>query len=146
MLDIDTAIKTALKAKDAMALAAYRALKTKIMVKLTEAGRKGHKPLSEEELHALLRREIKECNESNEFLDPASEAYRTNAGIIAILDAHLPKLLSAAEADALIRQVIAQTCAAGPKDLGQVMKALRDSGRPLDMKTVSARVKDLLAG
>ena len=146
MLDIDAAIKTALKSRDATALAAWRALKTKVMVKLTEAGREGHKPLSDEELHTLLRREIKERHESNEFLDPAGETYRTNAGIIAILDAHLPKLLSPEEADALIRRVIAATGAAGSKDLGQVMKALRDSGRPLDMKAVSARVRELLAG
>ncbi|MBI3992773.1 MAG: GatB/YqeY domain-containing protein [Candidatus Lambdaproteobacteria bacterium] len=146
MLDLDAAIKTALKSKDATALAAYRALKTKVMVKLTEAGREGHRPLSDEELHALLRKEIKERHESNEFLDPAGETYRTNAGIVAILDAHLPKLLSAEQADALIRQVIAATGAAGPRDLGNVMKALRDSGQPLDMKAVSTRVKELLAG
>ncbi len=144
MLDIDAAIRNALKTKDQVALAAYRALKTKVMVKLTEAGRGSNKPLSDEELHALLRREIKERNESNEFLDAAGAEFRTNQQIIDILESHLPRTLGAAEADALIRQVIADTGASGPKDMGHVMKALRDSGKALDMKTVSARVKELL--
>src|SRR3989304_2945938 len=125
MIDIDTQIKTALKAKDARALRAWRSVKAKIGLKLTEAGRESGKPLGEEEQQALVKKEIKERQESNEFLKPGDAKFEENAGIIAILEAHLPKALGAAETDALIDKAIAETGAAGPKDMGKVMAALK---------------------
>lgn len=145
MIDIDAAIKDALKQKNPVALQAFRALKTKALVKLTEAGREGHKPLSEEEFQALLRREIKERTEANAYLKPDNPAHGENQGIIDVLSELLPARLSEAELEALIRQVIADTGAAGPQDMGNVMKALRESGRPIDMGAAAARVKALLA-
>ena len=139
MLDIDAHIRQSLKAKDPAALTAYRAVKAKINLKLTEAGRGHDKPLSEPELLALVQREIKERTESNEFLTPERADYRENARIIAVLSAHLPKALSGAELDAAVRKAIAEAGAAGPKDLGKVMAALRQVPG-VDMASASARV------
>ena len=144
MIDIDTQIKTALKAKDALALMAWRSVKAKIVLKLTEAGRESGKPLGEEEQQALVKKEIKERQESNEFLKPGDAKFEENAGIIAILEAHLPKALGAAETDALIDKAIAETGAAGPKDMGKVMAALKQSGAALDMAAASAKVRERL--
>jgi hypothetical protein len=145
MIDLDAAIKDALKQKNQVALHAFRALKTKALVKLTEAGREGHKPLSEEEFQALVRRELKERAEANEYLKPDSPAHGENQGIIDVLSEFLPAQLSEAELEALIQQIIADTGAAGPQDMGNVMKALRESGQPIDMGAASARVKALLS-
>jgi hypothetical protein len=144
MIDIETQIKTALKGKDPTGLTAWRSVKAKVNLKLTEAGRDG-KPLAEDEQQALVRKEIKERQESNEFLKPGDAAYEENARIIAILEAHLPRTLGEAETEALVAKVIADTGAAGPKDMGKVMAALKASGAALDMSAASAKVKAALA-
>jgi len=144
MINVDNEIKNALKAKDAVALAAYRALKTKVMVKLTEAGRESGKALTEEEMVACAKREIKERQESNEYL-PAEDPKRTeNEGIIAILEGLLPEQLSPEAMEEAIQQVFSKVKPEGPKDIGKVMGALR-AVEGLDMGVASARVKALLA-
>jgi len=143
MLDVDAAIRKALKEKDHAALVGYRALKAKVNIKLTEAGRGADKPLTEAELLALIQREVKERQESNEFLTPDRADYQENARIIEVLQAHLPKALSAEETEAAVRKAIADSGAAGPKDMGKVMAALRQV-QGVDMSTASARVKALL--
>ncbi|MBI4083735.1 MAG: GatB/YqeY domain-containing protein [Candidatus Lambdaproteobacteria bacterium] len=144
MLDVEAAIKTALRAKDTVALTAYRAVKAKMLLKLTEAGRAQGQPLGEEELAALIRREIRERQESNEFLKPEQPEHAVNSRIIATLEQHLPRQLSAEETDGLIRQVIGEVGAAGPRDMGKVMAALKAKGAHIDMARASARVKELL--
>ena len=143
--NVDEAIKKAMKEKNASALAAYRSLKTKILNKLTEAGRGQDKPLSDEELVALVKREVKERQEANEFLDASRPEHQENRQIIAVLETLLPAQMSAEAMEAAIRKVIADTGAAGPQDLGKVMGALKKVPG-LDMGAASARVKALLTG
>jgi uncharacterized protein YqeY len=66
---------------------------------------------------------------------------------IGVLQEFLPAQLSAAELGELIEQVVAETKAAGPKDMGAVMKVLKEkvAGRA-DGKTLSDAVKSRLAG
>ena len=143
--NVDEAIKKAMKERNPSALAAYRSLKTKILNKLTEAGRGHDKPLSDEELVALVKREVKERQEANEFLDASRPEYQENASIIAVLETLLPAQLSPEAMEAAIKKVIADTGAAGPQDFGKVMGALKKiSG--LDMGAASARAKALLTG
>jgi hypothetical protein len=144
MLDIDAQIRQSLKAKDHPALTGWRAVKAKIALKLTEAGRGTDKPLTEPELLALIQRELKERAESNEFLKPEHPDYQENARIIAVLGAHLPAAVEGEALEAAIRKAIAASGAAGPKDMGKVMAALREVPG-IDMKAASARVKELLA-
>jgi hypothetical protein len=103
------------------------------------------KPLTEPELTALIQREIKERNESNEFLKPERPEYQENARIVAVLSAHLPRALEGEALEAAVRKAIAESQAAGPKDMGKVMAALRQMPG-VDMGTASARVKALLQG
>ena len=147
MIDLDAAIKTAMLGKNQIALTAYRALKTKAGVKLSEAGRAedAKDVLSEEEMTALVRREIKERQESNEYLDQSHPDYAVNAGIIAELEQHLPAAMSAEDTEAAIQQAIAQVQPQGPKEMGKVMGALKQSAPGIDMGAASARVKELLA-
>lgn len=146
MFDLDDAIKQAMRSKDHAVLTAYRALKTKAAVKLAEPGRTGDRhQLTEEELNALLRKEIKERQESNEFLDPANPAFVENRTIIATLEAHLPAALSPEETAALIDKVFADVQPEGPRDMGKVMAALRQASPALDMGAASAQVKERLA-
>jgi uncharacterized protein YqeY len=64
-----------------------------------------------------------------------------------LLKAYLPQPLDAAELDALITRVIADTGAASMKDMGRVMAALRSEAQGrVDFGQVGERVKALLAG
>ncbi len=146
LIDLDAAIKRAMLAREQPALTAYRAVKTKAAVKLSEAGRgEDRRELSEAEMTALLRKEIKERQESNEFLAPSHADYGVNQAIIATLETHLPAALSAEETDALVDRVFAEVQPAGPKEMGKVMAALRQADAGLDMGAVSAKVKERLA-
>lgn len=144
MLDIDAEIKSALKSQNRAALAAYRALKTKVMVKMTEAGRESGTPLTEEELQGCAKREIKERKESNEFLKPGDAKLEENLGICAVLEKLLPAALSPEEAEAAIQKILSEVNPSGPQEMGKVMGALKKV-EGLDMGKASARVKELLA-
>ena len=143
MFDVDAAIKTAIKAQDKDPLAGYRSLKTRIGAKLTEAGR-GDKPLAEDELEALIRREVKERGESNEYYQPGQGDYDKNARIIEMMEGLLPKALSAEATAAAVNKAIADSGAAGTREMGKVMGALKQIAG-LDMKAASAQVREALA-
>jgi len=66
---------------------------------------------------------------------------------IGVLQEFLPAQLSPAELNALVEQAVAETKAAGPKDMGAVMKLLKEraAGRA-DGKTLSDAVRARLAG
>ena len=69
------------------------------------------------------------------------------AAEIAVLEAYLPKALSGAEVESLVREAIGTTGAKSPADMGRVMKELmpKVAGRA-DGKTVNEIVRRLLAG
>lgn len=143
MLDVDAEIRKALKGKHHAALIGYRSVKAKIDAKRTEAGRGEDKALSEEEVLAVIAREIKERKEANEYLDESRPEHQENARIASLLEAYLPARLSPGEQEAAIQSAIAGAQAAGPRDMGKVMGALRQV-QGLDMGSASARVKELL--
>ena len=144
MIDIDTELRAAMKRRDSLAVSAYRAVKAKAGLKLTEAGR-GGEPVSENEWMAIIRREIKERKESNEYRDPGAADYVADQGIVELLEKHLPRRPTPEETDALIDKVVAKIQPAGPKDMGKVMAALRHEQPGLDMALASAKVKQRLA-
>ena len=62
-----------------------------------------------------------------------------------LISTYLPTELSEAELDQMVADAIAQTGASGPKDMGQVMKAvMAASGGRADGKRASARVREAL--
>jgi uncharacterized protein len=105
--------------------------------------------LTEDELLAVLNREVKQRRES-------IEAYRSGGredlatreeAEMAILSEYLPAPLTDEQLDALVGEGIAATGSATPRDLGKVMGWLapRTRGRA-DGKVVSAKVAAALAG
>ena len=95
----------------------------------------------------LIQKEVKNRRES---LDEARKASRAdlieaNEAEIKVLEAFLPESMPAEELRALVQAAISETGAAGPADMGKVMKTVmpKVAGRaPNDM--VSAAVKELL--
>jgi len=68
------------------------------------------------------------------------------AGEIALLMTYLPAQLSDAELDAILVATIAETGAAGPKDMGKVMGAIKPKvAGKTDMGALSAKIKAKLS-
>jgi uncharacterized protein YqeY len=95
----------------------------------------------------IIQKEVKNRRESLEEARTANRAdlIEANEAEIKVLEAFLPKAMPADELRALVQSAITETGAAGPADMGRVMKAVmpRVAGRaPNDM--VSATVRELL--
>lgn len=104
--------------------------------------------LDEAAVMSLLQKEIKNRREA---IDEARKANRAdlvadNEAEIKVLEAFLPKAMSADELRELAKAAIAETGAAAPADMGKVMKALMPqvAGRAAGDQ-VSAVVKELLS-
>ena len=96
---------------------------------------------------ALLQKEIKNRRESLEEAKKANRAdlIEANEAEIKVLEVFLPKAMPAEELRALVQAAMTETGAAGPADMGKVMKLVmpKVAGRaPND--AVSAAVKELL--
>lgn len=110
--------------------------------------RNGH-PLTEDELLAVLSREVKTRRESVEaFRGAGREDLATKEETeIAILSEYLPRPLTEDEVDGLVQEAISATGASSARDMGKVMGWLtpRTRGRA-DGKHVSELVVRALAG
>jgi uncharacterized protein YqeY len=96
----------------------------------------------------LIQKEIKNRREAIEEAKKANRAdlIADNEAEIKVLEVFLPKSMPAEELRALVQAAIAETGAAGPSDMGKVMKIVmpKVAGRaPNDM--ISSTVKELLA-
>ena len=145
--EISDGYKAAMKAGEKRRTATLRAINAVIKDKDIAARGEGKAPLSDEELLVVLQKMVKQREES---LDIYTKAGREDLAVtereeIAIISEFLPKGLSEAEIDAAIQAAIAKTGAAGGKDMGKVIAALKVEypGR-IDFGKASARVKAAL--
>jgi uncharacterized protein YqeY len=95
----------------------------------------------------LLQKEVKNRREALEEAKKANRAdlIEANEAEIKVLEAFLPKAMPAEELRALVQAAISESGAAGPGDMGKVMKVVmgKVAGRaPNDM--VSATVREML--
>ena len=111
-------IKTAMKAKDAVSLNALRALKTAMSNASIE---KGHltAPLDDAEVTALIRKQIKQRQDSFEQFSKAGreELAASEKAEIAVLEKYLPTAMTAEEIAALVEAVVAETGASSKADM-----------------------------
>jgi len=134
------AMKDAMRAQQKERLAAIRlALSAIKQVEVDE-----RKELADSDVLAVLDKMVKQRRESVAQYEQASRADLAAAenAEIAVLQEFLPAQLTEAEIDALVAKTIADTGAAGIRDMGKVMNALRPqlAGRA-DMGAVSNRIK-----
>lgn len=97
-------------------------------------------PLSETEELAILQQQIKQRQDAIEQFAAGGRAdlVERETGQLAVLRSYLPAALTSDELDQLVRSVIAETGATGPRDMGRVMPVLstRAAGRA-DNRTLS---------
>ena len=138
-------MKTAMRAKDTLALSTIRlvnaAIKQFEVDERTEA--------DDAKITAILGKMIKQRKDSAKIYAEAGRqdlADKENAES-AILQAYLPEMLSAEDIARVVREAVAETGAAGMADMGKVMGLLKTrlAGKA-DMGEVNKAVKAALAG
>ena len=146
--DINTALKEAMKAKNERAVSTLRMVNSTLKNADIEARGQGKGPLGDAELLSLLQKMIKQRQESVELYDKGGrpELAAQEREEIAIISGYLPKQMSDDEVKAAIAAAISETGAAGMKDMGKVIGALKakHAGK-MDFAKASALVKGMLA-
>ncbi|NBT06110.1 MAG: GatB/YqeY domain-containing protein [Betaproteobacteria bacterium] len=136
-------MKSAMRAKDAPRLAAIRLLMAG--VKQREVDERIE--LDDAAITAVIEKQIKQRRDAITQYEAGGRPELADAERfeIEVLQAYLPEPLSADAVAAIIRQAIADTGAAGAKDMGKVMAAVKPqiAGRA-DMGAVSAQIKGAL--
>jgi uncharacterized protein YqeY len=140
-------LKAAMKAKDTVALAVIRALKTAMTNASIEKAGLGT-PLDDSEVTVLIRKQIKQRQDSIAQFSAAgrTELAANEEAEVAILEKYLPANLSAEEIAAIVDAAVAETGATSKADMGKVMKLAqeRTAGRA-DGKTLSQEVAKRLS-
>ena len=125
-------IKTAMKAKDAVATAATRAIKGEIL--LFKTSEEGSKEVTDGDILKMIQKLIKQRKESAEQF--------TAAGRQELADNELAE----AEVEEKIKAIIAEVGATSIKDMGKVMGAANKAlAGQSDGRTISTVVKRLLS-
>jgi uncharacterized protein YqeY len=134
----------AMKAKDAATLSTLRMLKAALM----EARTKKPKDATEEEIEVLQRY----AKKRRETIEELKRIHRPDLvpreeQEIAVTQRYLPQMMGESELAALVREAIAKTGAAGPKDAGKVIGAVMAQVRgKAEGGTVSRLVREALGG
>lgn len=143
---INADIKKAMLAKDKVRLQALRGIKKEFLEAKTAPGANGE--LSDDAAMKILVKMAKQRNESAQIYRRQNRAdlAETEEAEEVVIKEYLPRPLSQEELEAVLRDIIAQTGAKSPADMGKVMGVATKSlaGRA-DGKAVSAAVRQLLA-
>ena len=142
------ALKQAMKEKDVLAVSTVRLILARLKERDIEARPKGNtEGIADPDIQQMMQGMIKQRRESIELYDKGGrpELAEKERNEIAIIERFLPKALSDAETETVIKAVIAEVGAASVKDMGKVMAALREKyAGQLDPSKASQLVKKLL--
>lgn len=142
--DIESAMRAAMKARDAVRVSTLRLAMAAAHNRRIELGHE----LTDAEVVEVLDRQVKQRRESIELYRKGGRPELADAeeAELAILREFLPEPLTDAELERLARDAVAATGATGPADMGRVMGALvpQTKGRA-DGKAVSELVRRLLS-
>lgn len=115
-------------------------------VQLAEVEAKGE--LNDDGVASAIRKEVRRREDALEMIRQSGRAdvIAEDEAQLEILRSYLPQLLTAEEVTAIAREIITETAAASPADVGKVMKLLmpRVQGKA-DGRMVSQVVRDLLS-
>lgn len=145
---LNEAVKAAMRAKDSARLTTLRMVTSKIKdIEVLNVRPAGQEQASETEILDVLAKMVKQRRDSIEAFEKMARTDLADKekAEIAILEEFMPKGLSEAEMKDAIAGVIKASGAAGPKDMGKVMGALKTqfAGR-MDFGKASGMVKELL--
>ncbi|MBP5626449.1 MAG: GatB/YqeY domain-containing protein [Bacteroidales bacterium] len=139
-------IMAAMKAHDNVRTNAVRAIKSAILLAKTAEG--GKKELEDADIVKLIQKLLKQRKEAAEQYVAAGrqELADNELAEAQVLEEYVPKQLTPEEIEVRVREIIAQTGAASPADMGKVMGvASKQLAGLADGRTLSTVVRQLLA-
>ncbi|MCQ2111019.1 MAG: GatB/YqeY domain-containing protein [Bacteroidaceae bacterium] len=139
-------IVEAMKAKDQTRLNTVRSIKSAILLAKTAEG--GSKELQDGDIFKIIQKLVKQHKETAEQFIAAGrqDAADKEMAEASILDAYLPKQLSAEEIEQKLKEIISSVGATGIADMGKVMGvATKMMAGLADGKAISAAVRKLLS-
>lgn len=145
-IKIESAIKSAMLAKEQTRLLALRSIKSLILLEATKEGASAE--LTEEEEMKILNKAAKQRRDSIEIFTKQNriDLAEKEQAELSVIEEFLPKQLSSDELEEKIKEFIAQVGASGPADMGKVMGVASKSLSGLaDGRAISETVKKLLS-
>ena len=139
-------MKEAMKAKNEAQLRGLRAIKAEIIKAKVEPGAGGE--ISAEKEISMLQKMVKQRKDSLEIYEKQN---REDLAVkereeLEVIEKFLPAQMSEEELKKELQQIITETGASSPADMGKVMgMASKKLAGRADGKTISAAVKELLA-
>lgn len=146
--DLQNSLKEAMKNKDMKTVSAVRLIIAGQKEKDVEARGKGLEKASDADLLSMMQTMVKQRNESIKIYTEGNrpDLAEKEQAEIDVINRFLPKQMNAAEIDEAIKTAIASTGAAGMRDMGKVMGALKaEYAGQMDFGAASAAIKKFLA-
>lgn len=143
---ISNDIKTAMLAREKVALEALRGIKKEFLEAKTAKGSDGI--LHDEQAVKIMQKMAKQRRETAQIYTEQNrpELAEKELAEAAVIEQYLPKQMTNTELEAALIEIIAQTGAAGPQDMGKVMgAATRQLAGKADGRMISEKVKSLLS-
>ena len=144
---IEDKLNEALKAKDKNTYPTLRLIVSAIKDAEIAGRSKGKKEIKDADIIGILKKMIKQRNESCEVYKKAgrTELLESETKEINVINTFLPKQLNEEETKKICEEVIKSVGASSMKDMGKVMGALKSKhADTLDFSKVSGIIKGLL--
>ena len=144
---IEDKLNSALKAKDKNTFPTLRLMISAIKDAEIAGRTKDKKEITDSDITAILRKMIKQRNESCEVYKKAGrkELLENEIKEIEVINVFLPKQLSDDETKQICQETVKSVGAASIKDMGKVMGALKAKhADTIDFSKVSSIIKELL--
>ena len=144
---IEEKLNEALKAKDKNTYPTLRLVISAIKDAEISGRTKGQKEISDNDINAILKKMIKQRNESCEVYKKAgrNELLENETKEIQVLSLFLPKQLSEEETKKVCEDAIKSSGASSMKDMGKIMGILKSKhADTLDFSKVSSIIKEFL--
>ncbi|WP_302457678.1 GatB/YqeY domain-containing protein [Bacteroides fluxus] len=138
-------IKTAMKAKDKVALDTLRNIKKVFLEAKTAPG--ANDTLSDADAIKIVQKLTKQGKDAAEIYVQQGRQDLADAELaqVKVMEVYLPKQMTPEELEATLKEIIAETGAAGAKDMGKVMGvASKKLAGLAEGRVISAKVKELL--
>jgi hypothetical protein len=143
---ISADIKTAMLAREKVALEALRGIKKEFIEAKTAKGSDGN--LADDVAVKILQKMVKQRKESAQIFSEQNrpELAENELAEAAVIEKYLPTQMTDAELTAAVSAVITQVGATGPQDMGKVMgMASKQLVGKTEGRLISEKVKVLLA-
>lgn len=140
-------LKSAMKEKDTSRLQVLRSLKSKILEKEISERKGNEVTLSDEQVHDVLMKAAKQRKDSlSQYLEAGrDDLAKIEEYELQIIESYLPKMLSEDEIKKIANEIINETGASGPSDMGKVMGVLMPKVKgKADGALVNRIVRELL--